>query len=158
MGGVGLAGGWTDAKMFGYPDELAGPRTGIAGYQLDARYLKGYVTRSLAPGELFQVEAQALELSFPIPKGMSGSPLFAEPQPGRRVICGVATGSAEVALVRHRTLMELEEGQPIREEVEQRVIEVGVALRTSYYLDWSPDSLGGRKLGDLLGPTVRPRA
>jgi hypothetical protein len=138
--------------MYGYPDELAGVRSDLQGYQLDARHLKGYVTRALLPGDHFQVEAQSLELSFPIPKGMSGSPVFVQMQTGR-MICGIATGSIEIATVRHRTLAELEEGKPLREEREERIVEAGIAVRTSYYLDWTPGLLSGKKLGDLLGPT-----
>jgi hypothetical protein len=44
----------------------------------------------------------------------------------------------EAAFVRHRSLTELEDGETVREEVEQRVVEVGSALRTSHYMDWQP--------------------
>lgn len=146
--GWGLATGWADVKVIGYPDELVG-QTRLRQYGFDARFLKGHVTRSLVPGDHFQVDAQALELSFPIPKGMSGSPVFLE-QTGGRYIGGIAVGSIEIATVHHRTLSELEEGKPLREEREQRIVEAGIAVRTSAYLDWAPDILQGKKLGDLL--------
>jgi Trypsin-like peptidase domain len=146
--GWGLASGWTDVKIFGFPDELVGP-TDFVAYRFDGRFLKGYVTRTLEPGEHFQVESRALELSFAIPKGMSGAPVFIEAGDARN-ICGIATGSVEVAVIRHRSLAELEDGQPRLEERVERVVEAGIAVRTSFYLDWRANILEGETLGDVL--------
>jgi hypothetical protein len=86
---------------------------------------------------------QALELSFPIQKGVSGSPILTAKEGGDYYICGIATGSVEIATVRHRSLAEIEEGKPLVEERIERVVEAGIAVRTSYYLDWQPELLEG---------------
>jgi len=60
--------------------------------------------------------------------------------------------------MRHRRRTKPEDGKTVREEVEQRVVEMGIALCASYHLDWQPSYSAVGKLGDLLGPLVRPRA
>jgi hypothetical protein len=148
LSGWGMVGGWSDVKCVGYPDELVGP-TEFSAYSFGARFLKGYVMRRLESGDHFQLTFPSLELSFPIPKGMSGAPILAETQAGH-VLCGIATSSVEVRVAHHHTIAETEEGNPYREERVERIVEVGIALRVSEFMTWSPPLLEGRTLGDLL--------
>jgi hypothetical protein len=53
-----------------------------------ARALKGYVTRRLFPGHVLTVTGDAYELSFAVPRGLSGAPLVAfGPNAGLMGVC-----------------------------------------------------------------------
>lgn len=149
-----LATGWVRVRSFGYPNELVRP-TELDDYRFQGRCLEGHVLRQLEPGAReFQVTAPALELSFPVAEGMSGSPIFTfnALDPKTRFLCGIAIGSRRTGVAQDYTIEQSEGGSPLREERVERVVEVGIAIRVSDYMHWPIRMLDGQELGQLLQP------
>jgi len=158
--GVGFAAPLSDVVCVGYPEDLVRP---VERGDMDAldnpRYLKGYVTRFLEPSAAAAlVKDPSLELSFPISRGMSGSPVWgmATGTPGHeddRVLIGIATHTVDSRIVTWEEVVEgAGGGHPVRTET-ARVVETGIAVRLSALEDWRP-RLSGVPLGAIIAGEV----
>jgi hypothetical protein len=156
--GIAYAPPLTDVVCVGYPGEAVKKVEGGDFAALNnPRYLKGYVTRRLEPGEDF-ARGPAWELSFPVLGGMSGSPVWSligkpvagQPETIERVLVGIATHSAESRVQRFEDVMRDAAGREIVER-RLRVVEVGVAVRLSAIVNWPLQVAEGAELGSLVG-------
>jgi hypothetical protein len=134
---------WAEVATLGYPD--AALNVTPAAFNIATRGLKGTVTRVIAANEVPQLipHPPCLELSFAVPKGMSGAPLF-RPIAGQ-VLVGVCVGSiaAEVSEYGHTEVRE--DGKEFSEK-RLRVEEYGLAHSLEPLFDWRPSILS-RELG-----------
>lgn len=146
LGGISVDGPgliWTDVVTAGYPED-------VLIYQPDqtlvsVRGLKGYITRQVDPGVIVGYKGAAYELSFPIPTGMSGSPLAKETTSGLTGgLIGVCLGSHQTST----TEWEEEEDADGRVTRRYRVVELGVASLLGVQ-DIEPFT--GRQLIDVMG-------
>jgi hypothetical protein len=80
----------------------------------------------------------ALELSVPIPTGMSGAPAFYASKPNN--VIGVALGSLESRIVIH-AIEEYENSEIKEREKISRVVEYGIILRIDKIKEWLVDNL-----------------
>jgi len=121
-----------DLQCIGFPTDLVQVETQPI---VQARYLRGHLTGFLDPGA-FGADAPSLEMSFPIPAGMSGSPIYIQPVPDapeRRLLAGIALRSHSSHVALHESIL-----QRSSEPAERiyRVVEYGIALRLSSFGDW----------------------
>jgi hypothetical protein len=139
--------GWEDVHVFGYPESLKLDSTTPGLFQLKPKFLKGYVTRRLESEDVMsQVWAPAYELSFPIPLGVSGSPVF-RTGPAHSLL-GIALASVDSTLSVYEHTEMMSPTETLRESV-RKVEQVGLAARLHDLRDWRPAIAGGRRLGDL---------
>ncbi|MHA1360766.1 MAG: hypothetical protein ACTSRC_21805, partial [Candidatus Helarchaeota archaeon] len=87
----------------------------------------------------------AYELSFPIPKGVSGGPVFIA---GQKTLIGVALMSHDSVLSRYEDTEILSDSEKYAEKVVQ-VTQFGIAANVYEIRDWKPAILEGRSLIDL---------
>jgi len=67
---------FTDIWSIGYPEDAMVDDRPEGGFQvISGRVLKGHVARWMERGELPAISGPSFELSFPVPSGMSGSPI-----------------------------------------------------------------------------------
>ena len=134
--------GWDDVHTAGYAAS-AESRQG-SEVTVDIRSLKGYVVRKVPPSISAYpsgANPSVFELNFPIPEGMSGSPLVLRygadddvPKGAPFPLLGVCTGTAEIAV-----------GTGSRELY-------GVAHDLRELTEWAPEGFGNKTLGELIRP------
>jgi len=145
--GIGHPAFNTELCSIGFPAEHIQdiPGSGKKGY--DPRFLKGHATRMLPPGS-FAADAPSIELSYPIPEGMSGSPVYLDLGDDRRFLFGVAIRNYESHLARHESILQKGSAEPERV---YRVVEYGVSLLLSPFIEWEIGIANGRTLAALVG-------
>lgn len=149
--GWGFPAALSDVICIGHaPDVTTGRVLTEEGFG-SPRFFKGYVMRQLEAGEEPLITAPSFELSFPIPAGMSGAPVFQSP-PGGRLLCGIATHSVATRLESWEEVTQASQEKPLVREITARVIHVGVGIRLSALLDWKISLNGGSELRTLIGP------
>lgn len=140
---------WSDVATFGYPESAL--RASPAQFDIHLRVLKGYVVRQLNGDDYGPSGGQApgLELSFAVPQGMSGAPLFLPGNEAHFDLVGICVSShqTEVSEYVHE---EIEEGGAIFRERRLRVEQYGIAHRVPRLADWKPRLLGGLSLRELM--------
>jgi hypothetical protein len=135
--------GWEDVHVFGYPESRKkAPAADL--FQFGPQFLKGYITRRLEAKDLMNPAWDpAYELSFPIPLGVSGSPVFRR-GPDHALV-GIALGSTDstVSVYEHTEIC-----GPSGKYSEQvkKVEQFGIAARLSALADWRPVLAGGKRL------------
>jgi hypothetical protein len=139
---------WEQVCAVGYPEvdirELeSGNRTA------DVRGLVGSVSRKVEAGQALAVKAAAYEVSFAIPNGLSGGPVFAMDVGVRRAFVGVCLGNSSTSSTIYYEAVETSEGQ-IKTTQESRIIEYGVVANLNRYAD-EPIGLVGKTLRQLMG-------
>jgi hypothetical protein len=115
---------------YGYPADVLGPEAD----KPTERLFKGHFQRFLAyhsRSTAFQYAAG--ELSFPVPAGLSGGPLFRPAAPS--VLLGMATENLRSTTYLDHVESVSKSGSTVEKHYE-RVIEYGVALMLSGVLDW----------------------
>ncbi len=138
---------WEDVYAAGFPEhDIRQPEPGMRALSL--RALKGTVTRTVEAGGALGARGPAYEVSFAIPSGMSGGPVFLlEPFP-RNGLVGVCLGNNESTSTLWQE--EREEGSSITRQQGMRVIEYG--LVAMLHRSWEAHiSLAGASLVGLLG-------
>lgn len=125
------------AHCFGYTCDFGGrtkiePRALVAFVQREFTYKDG------------QYNSKAIEISSPIPKGMSGGPVFYPPKANKCEVFGVAIASIESQIVVHSLNEYKNEIETEREKI-SKVIEYGVVLRLASIKDWLLKELKGYK-------------
>jgi hypothetical protein len=130
--------GWHDLHVFGFPGYL------VEDIPLKGLFLKGYLTREIMPGEMLGIQKVSFgcySMSFPIPKGMSGSPVFRTGQ--IHPLVGICLGSYEISTTLWENSYLETNGEKITER-NQRIIENGIALKIFALKDWYINSLNKR--------------
>jgi hypothetical protein len=145
---------WEQVCAVGYPAmdirELeSGDRTA------DVRGLVGAVTRKVEAGQApHDVKASAYEVSFAIPNGMSGGPVFSGNVGVPLGLVGVCLGNWTSSSTLFYKAEETSEGH--RETTtESRIIEYGIVANLSRYAD-EPIDLVGKSLRQLMGSEAGP--
>lgn len=141
--GVGYITANTDLECVGFPEDLILNLSGKPEPQV--RYLRGHLTRRM--DEWVGGSGPAIELSYPIPEGMSGSPIYS--RDGRSyMLHGIAVGNQESHLaVRESLHLDTDDDKRV-----YRITEYGVALRLSAQVKWQIDLADGATLNDLVLP------
>lgn len=138
--------GWNDVHSFGFPEYSTHDDAGK--YLFLPNFLKGYVQNRIVRDSGFGPLKDALGylISYPIPKGMSGSPVF---QTGpKHSLVGVGLGSYETITVIWEA-GEYKSPQENYKENTKRVIEIGIAINIYALKDWKPKICNGTALSDL---------
>ncbi len=137
---------WQDVAATGYPGSITHKTPEM--YQLQQRAHKGYVQRCIPAGRLQPGNnPDSFELSFPITKGLSGSPLFIH-QHEYEIVIGICVGSHASSVVQYESLTLEEEDKRTYEKI-ARVEEFGIAHDLRPLLDWKPLCLSGISLGEV---------
>lgn len=137
---------WQDCATMGYPASVVNKTPNE--FQLQQRGHKGHIQRVIPAGRLQPGNhPSCFELSFSITDGLSGSPLFIQ-RSNRSLVIGVCIGSHESRVVKYQDVTVKDGSQEIRESV-ARLEEFGIAHDLRSLLDWSPDCLDGKCLGEI---------
>ena len=144
---------WEQVRAVGYPemdirDLERGKRTA------DVRGLVGSVSRKVEPGQTLKVKASAYEVSFAIPNGMSGGPVFLANVGVGSGLIGVCLGNWTASSTLFEETVETSEGQ-VETTKESRIIEYGFAANLNRYAD-EPIALVGKTLRQLMGSEAGP--
>jgi hypothetical protein len=146
--GIDYAAANYDLHCVGYPEDLFLDLSGKPTPTV--RHLRGHLTRRM--DAWVGGRGPALELSYPIPEGMSGSPVYAI-KGQTHWLHGIAVGNQESRLaVRESLHLQPEEGKSV-----YRITEYGVALRLSAQKAWRIDLADGTTLNDLVAGPANPR-
>jgi hypothetical protein len=109
---------------------------------------KGHVHRTIGENQgRLRGHPDAFELSFPVPSGFSGAPLFVPSQP-KDIAVGVCVGVNRTEEVEFMHEEIQEDGQLSREK-RTRMEEYGIAHDIRDLGLWVPPSLGGLTLREL---------
>lgn len=145
---IGTAEGiWADVVACGYAESallLGGDR-----FKSPIRGLKGYIQRAIADGREndIPVDGKIYELNFPIPRGMSGSPLY-RVRDGAVELVGLCVASHTVEMVDFEHISVDDDGKKYSER-KVRAEQYGIATAVESALDWTPAMLG-KSLRDLI--------
>ena len=94
-------------------------------------------------------QAPALELSFAVPAGLSGAPLFLPDAGEKHSLLGVCVSSHESETQEH-IYEEIDEDGGIFRERRLRVEQFGIAHSLAPLADWRPQVLRGKTLKEVL--------
>lgn len=141
-----IEGMWADVVACGYAESallLGGGR-----FKSPIRGLKGHVQRTIDDGreDDLPVAGKVYELSFPIPRGMSGSPLY-RAQDNALSLVGVCVASRSAEMVDFEDTTVESDGSKYSER-RVRIEQYGVAVAIETAMNWVPELLG-RPLGEL---------
>ncbi len=141
-----VAYGWEDVHTFGYPDtRTRNPRNGL--FEFNPQFLKGYISRRVeATDPMVAPYGPSYELSFPIPLGVSGSPVFRLGED--HSLIGIAVASLESSVSVHEYTSVEDDGKKFSEVI-RKVEQFGVAIRLADVANWAPRIAGGKCLGEL---------
>jgi hypothetical protein len=139
---------WDLVAAAGYPEadiREAGPGRRAPG----VRGLTGAVTRKVEAGESLGVTAPAYEISFPIPAGMSGGPVFAMSGGIRQGLIGVCLANVSATSYLSAEMVETIGGE--RKLIQEtRMVEYGIVANLHRSAE-SRVRLVDRPFGELLG-------
>ena len=137
--------GWEDVHCFGYPEDLNKNHEQL--YSFGSQFLKGYIMRRLSEEELPYLNIPpSYELNFPIPKGVSGAPIFRTGE--IKSLLGVALASHDSVLAQYETIEVIDKNEKFTEKT-VKVTQLGVAARMYEIREWQPTILNGAKLQDI---------
>jgi len=137
----------TDVFSFGYPlTDRRRTAEGKSSFNLNSRYLEGYVTRAFRYEPPAGAPIESYELDMMAPAGLSGSPLVKK---GSRLVYGVVYGTADVAQLEHIATVDPDTGA--RQPEVQRIVTFGMAHYTRSLHNLRGAATGGRSLSQLLG-------
>ena len=141
---------WKDIATLGYPETAL--NTAAGNFNVHPRMLKGYVQRVVDAGEidLISPHPHCYELSFPVTSGLSGSPLFA-PEKGKQQLIGICVGSYSAEVTEYHSTFVDDDGSRY-EERSVKIEQIGIAEDIFPLLEWTPETLGGQSLADLISP------
>jgi hypothetical protein len=141
--------GWLDIATLGYPASAL--NTSPEKFNIHLRLLKGYVQRPISADELpaHIPHPDCFELNFPIPNGLSGSPLFTPQGTGQQQLVGVCVSSFDSEIVVDE-VSEIDDRGNRFSERRARIEQYGIAHSILPLLDWAPPLLKGRALRDVI--------
>jgi hypothetical protein len=143
--------GWRDVATLGYPASALNTTPGK--FNIHLRLLKGYIQREINEDELpvHQPHPHCYELSFAIPNGLSGSPLFI-PHGNDQQLIGVCVTSIDVEIVID-SFTEIDDDGKRFSEKRARVEQYGLAHSILPLWDWRPKLLKGKSLREAMAPS-----
>ena len=111
------------------------------------QFLKGYIIRRISERDIPALNIPpSYELNFPIPKGISGSPIF---RIGKtKSLLGIALASHDSVLAAYKTTEYEDANEKFTEKMVQ-VTQFGIAGRIQEIRDWKPSILNGKKLHEI---------
>lgn len=140
-----------DVNTFGYPESALNVSPDWFG--INIRTHKGYIQRLIGSGEisLLKPHLNLIEVNFPIPVGLSGSPLFAPvPIPNQKnPLLGICIGSLSTELTDYEHL-EINDKKEKYSEKKIKLEQYGIAQDIRDILDWCPNLLQGASIKDKL--------
>lgn len=139
---------WQEVASYGYPATAQNRTAGE--FWMYGRGFRGYVHRLVAVGQMpGATHPDAFETSFPMPQGLSGSPLFVR-GPEKNSVIGICVGVNRGESTEF-LLEELQANGELITERRVRIEEYGIAHDLRPLLDWQPANLGGHTLRDIAG-------
>lgn len=141
--------GWSEVATLGYPESALNIEPNK--FNIHLRFLKGYVQRLIESDELpsHKPHPPCFELSFPIPNGLSGAPLFLARGMDRQELIGIFVKSFDSEVVID-AITEIEENGAQFKEKRSRVEQYGIAHSLLALLEWRPALLQGKNLSDVI--------
>lgn len=137
--------GWEDVHCFGYPENLSKNNEQL--YTFGAQFIKGYIMRRISGEDIPLLNIPpSYELNFPIPKGVSGSPVF-RIGPVKSLL-GIALSSHDSVLAQYETTEVVDGNEKYSEKVVQ-VTQFGIAARVHEISSWKPSILNGSELNNI---------
>ncbi|MBP0118345.1 MAG: trypsin-like peptidase domain-containing protein [Candidatus Nitrotoga sp.] len=137
---------WQDVTSWGYPGTAQNRTAGE--FWMYGRGFKGYIHRLATTGQMPGVpHPDAFEISFSVPQGLSGSPLFTQ-GPQMYSVIGVCTGVNRGETTEYLS-EELQENGMLTRERHVKIEEYGIAQSLRPLLDWQPANLDGRTLREV---------
>lgn len=137
--------GWEDVHCFGYPENLNKNHEQL--YTFGSQFLKGYIMRRVSQDDIPLLNIPpSYELNFPIPKGVSGSPIFRIGQV--KSLLGIALSSHDSVLARYESTDVVNGNEKYSEKIVQ-VTQLGIAARVHEIRAWKPSILNGSELKDI---------
>lgn len=142
-----VEGMWADVVACGYAESAV--LLGNGRFRSPIRGLKGHVQRTISEGldDDLPVAGKVYELSFPIPKGMSGSPLYRVAN-NQLQLLGVCVASRSAEMVDFEDTTVDDDGRHYSER-KVRIEQYGIATAIETALDWTPRMLG-RPIRELI--------
>ena len=140
----------SEVATFGYPLTAPVAREGIQGFELQPRFLRGYVTRVFTRVDQTFGSVLSYELDMLAPTGLSGAPLFfASPTVGPRAIAGVVYGINETYSIAEESSVDPVTGE-VSAEV-RRMVSFALAHHTRSLGQLSGRATDGKPLDQYLG-------
>lgn len=138
---------WLDVATLGYPETALNVTD--ENFNIHLRALKGYVQRKIKANELpsHRPHPECFELSFAVPNGMSGTPLFS-PKNGQELI-GVCVGSVDSEITVF-SQTGIEDGAIHYKEKVTRIEQYGIAHSIFPLMNWRPKLLNGKAISDVF--------
>ena len=149
MGNAQALASFCDIATCGYPESAL--RVNSDEFWVHLRSFKGYIVRCLSGNDYGPDGGQApgFELSFAIPKGLSGSPLFLRSNSNRLDLVGVCVSNVESETTEFFHEEVDENGGEFRER-KVRVEHFGIAHSIESLMAWEPRILLGISLGEIM--------
>lgn len=135
----------TDVWTYGYPLTTPRREEGKRRFQLNARWLEGYIMRAFRFESPTYGVMPVFELDMVAHEGLSGAPVVR--RPGREVL-GVVVGSYDVGAIEALASVDPKTGER-RPEVE-RVVSFALAHYTSTLCELRTQGTSGERLADFL--------
>ena len=130
---------------FGYPEHLS--KNDDDMYTLEGQFSKGYIMRRVSSVNMPGLGIPpSYELNFPIPRGVSGSPIFRIG--AKKSLLGVALKSHDSILSQYE-ISEIRDGDKHTIEKVAQVRQLGIAARIHELRDWKPNILSGKSLSEI---------
>ncbi len=138
----------TDVWTYGFPHTQVGTwKDGLLSFELQGRYLQGYITRSFVYDQPGFKKGPTYELDMPTPAGLSGAPLF---KVGTLEVVGMVYGSYDVGQIVELAAVDPDTGEQ-RPEL-QRLQSFGLAHQGFTLHSVQGPASEGRRLGEILSP------
>jgi hypothetical protein len=135
-----------DVWTFGFPHtRVSAKENGQLSFQLEGRYLQGYVTRGFLHDQPGFRRTPSYELDMPAPAGLSGAPLF---KLNTLEVVGVVYGANETGSIVQMAEEDPETGE--RTPYIERILAFGLAHQEFTLHGVQGPATGGRRLGEMV--------
>jgi hypothetical protein len=144
--------GWTDLYTFGYPDSIVTNYIETEyKFNFTPIYLKGYVVKKLKKGERIGpiLAPPGYCISYPIPLGISGSPVFTIDNNTVSSLVGLCLGSYDSSTSVWEN-SEFESPTKFFKEKVVKVVEYGIVLSIIALKNWKVKIAGNTELEKLF--------
>jgi len=144
---------WKDVATFGYPETALNALP--EAFWIYGRAFRGYAHREVKQGQFpGNSHPDSFEVSFPIPPGLSGAPLFLHKSP-RDVVVGLCVGVNRGETTEF-VFEEIRDDGQVRTEKRVRIEEYGIAHDLRPLHGWRPPSFNGLSLLEIARQGLTP--